>query len=109
MCSGRKGDEGVLFTGGKFLTRTNFTLWLLAFGTICLIIGLVFLYLIFKPPNLGYFLFNYFLEWLQNRNMYLYLSVVFLLLSAASFVLVIVYEKRFKAKLISKGRVAKET
>jgi hypothetical protein len=86
-----RGDERGFFTGGKYFTSKSFTLWLFVFGIVCLLMSLAYLYLEFRPPYLSYFI-----EWLQNQNMYLYLTAFFLLAGAVSFVTAIVYAKHVK-------------
>nr|MDO8081624.1 hypothetical protein [Candidatus Freyarchaeota archaeon] len=99
MSPSRKGNEKAISVGRKVNTGTNFTAWLFVFGIICLLVGLVNLYLTFNIPPLDFnpsldFLFGY-LGWLQNWNMYLYRTAVFLLASAAIF-LTIIYIKHVK-------------
>lgn len=78
----------------------NFVLWLFIFGVICLLIGLVNLYLVFNFPPLDSnppldFLFGYF-GWLYNWNSYLLKAAVFLLISITIF-LKIIYVKHAKS------------
>lgn len=96
MSPSRKSDEKAVSLNGENNTGTNFTLWILIFGIICLLVGLVNLYLVFNFPPLDSnppldFLFGY-LGWLYNWNAYLHKSVVFLLISAAIF-LPLIYVK----------------
>lgn len=88
MSSIRRGDERGFFTGGKYFTSTNFTLCRFAFGAVCLLVSLVYLYLIFRPTYLSYFI-----ERLQYQNMYLYLAAFFLLAGAVILDTAIAYVK----------------
>jgi hypothetical protein len=99
MSPSRKGNEKAVSLNIGINIGKSFTLWLFVFGIICLLVGLVNLYLAFNFPPLDSnppldFLFGY-LGWLYNWNAYLNKAAVFLLVSAV-ILLPIVYVKYVK-------------